>query len=369
MPDPPPALENLSLLSSHRSKRLWQPQGLETLVIFEYLDCPAYNQQLAVPGKGSRLALLDAFLFEKLQSARTWAALPHSPALSTLASSWLDRRWSHLTFSHLLSEHGLPTHYRHLIDGTGRHIACKQQFWQQKLFVEARRAACPVVRPYSIGSEQVYFYDSATSNGVMRLIPLEVIVYFGLCQRNSFSERLQADRSYAQLLGLRRRPEIGKCFEYPVLEFFASTEAERRLLSLQEALLISSLPPGQFEELIETAYMISLFLFAMYSQSLIDLWAARLEFAVDRKGLVLIGSINPDEQVISFAGTVLPTELAVAGLTRALAEGTLEQFGEHLSAEALELLYDSLSSAIFGNEANTPENLRSLCQLFSPTSA
>lgn len=297
---PPDMMQDLDLIYEGSVKRVWRPAEIEDRLWFEYTDDYSLFGWREMPdriaNRAKSLSILGAFLFEHLADPKSWEQLPVAAALKPFRSDWLDARWAHLIYSHVFREHGVPTHYQGLVGADGSPIS----------FAEAAKSKSPIylavlpalaARPesYQLLGQKIFYYPPADNKVKRRLISLDVIFHFGLTAADPLADRLATDDSYRSALGLTRQPQAGEIFERPVLEFFTKFEPAERRLSVQEALLISGLTPGQFEELVEMSYAVALCLYVFFASREIELWQGKLAFAVAPDGLILVDSLEPDE--------------------------------------------------------------------------
>jgi hypothetical protein len=75
---------------------------------------------------------------------------------------------------------------------------------------------------------------------------------------------------------------------------------------LQEALLITGLTAGQFEEMIESSYNTALALQVLCAQKDLILWAGKFQYAISKQGLTLINTLGPRELLLGYADVILP---------------------------------------------------------------
>ncbi|HEY9714371.1 MAG TPA: phosphoribosylaminoimidazolesuccinocarboxamide synthase, partial [Chroococcales cyanobacterium] len=177
------------------------------------------------------------------------------------------------------------------------------------ILMEVLKAAVNRPQPHRIGNNTLYFYPVNATPG-RRLIPLEIVFRFGMPSGSSLPQRLARDPAYARTLGLKNTPEIGTFFEHPVLEFYTKLEPKDRLLSLQEATLVSGLNAQQFENLVELSLDIAMALYFIFADRSIELWDGKIEMVVDEDGtLMLADSVGPDELRLLFDGCHLSKEM------------------------------------------------------------
>jgi len=351
--------------SGGREDRLW----LELNDRYSLFDWGAMPDRIA--NRASALSVIAAHIFERLENPEIWQQTAVSPALKPLRSDWLERRWNHLIFCHVLNEHGLATHYRGLAGEEGRPVTMRAAASAGgRVLLDIVRSRYLLPTATGLAGRPVYFYPLPDTNEKRRHLPLEFVFRFGIPKDDPPSQRLLTDHVYSRGLGLEMPAVIGRLFERPVLEFYSSGESIRRLLSIQEALSISGLTPGIFEEAIEISYNIALALHSMFSALGLELWEGKLEYIVGADGLRLADTIGPDRLRLFRGGTELGDGLlkhAYAGSDWAAAVGQAKrqawEAGSHdwrsicsselgSEPEPLDAAFKSKADQMYGTLAN-----------------
>lgn len=252
-------------------------------------------------------ALISAFIFEHLASADNWHAPAVAKSLQPFNVDWVNRRRQHLIYSHVISEHGLPTHFQQLVDTDGKKIAQEDAAQgTSPYYLEVTKVEFNCPQSCTFNNQSIYYYPYRELDSKFQMVPLDIFFHCGLPEGSLLAQRLKDDPTYSKRLGLEKPPIPLSWFERPVLEYSARFEDSKRILNLQEALLISGLTAGQFEEMIETSYNVALALQAMFSKVDLILWSGKLQYAISKEGLILINTIGPRELVIGFADLLLP---------------------------------------------------------------
>jgi phosphoribosylaminoimidazole-succinocarboxamide synthase len=283
----------------------WQPDSLlfqftDDYSIFDWGKMPD-----AIENKGRALALMGAWFFERLCRPDAWS----EPAAAGFDRDYLAGLASCPAMSSL-QEFGLSTHFQGLFDENGERLTLKKAAaCTSAVYMQVRRARVLQPRDFQVLNQSVFYYPPADSSIATRLVPLEVVFRFGMPDGSSLTGRLQRDPAYAKVLGLKSLPAEGEMFDRPVLEFFSKLEPKDRLLSLQEALLISGLNESQFKDLAERAQLIALACYRIFARCGIELWDGKLEFILHKGALELADSIGPDELRLLFRGSQLSKEM------------------------------------------------------------
>ncbi len=305
-------LQDKNLIYEGSVKRVFK--NVDGNLLFQYTDDYSVFDWGKMPdtiaNKGRSLAIMGAHFFNHLAEAKNWSSMPNSVHLKRFNQSWLKERFAHRVYSSLLSKHGVRSHYIGLVDEQNKQISFKAAA-NQLPYLTVVEASVIRPKPVVLANQNVYYYEplSESEPTKPRLVPLEVIFRFGMPAGSSLKGRLEKDPSYAKVLGLDNIPEENSWFDRPVIEFFTKLEDKDRLLSAQEALVISGLTPERFEDLVETARDLALGLFVLFAERGIELWDGKFEFAVDKNGLLLVDSIGPDELRLIYKGVHLSKEM------------------------------------------------------------
>ena len=294
-------------------KRVWKPETLDDIIWFEFTDDYSVFDWGKMPdtiaNKGRALAAIGAYCFQHLERPEVWKELKSSAQLARFDQKWLQQRWSHRIFAEILSKHGAPHHFKGLVSASGESVSWQDAGRQSSAYMQVLPAVPLRPEPYKLIAQTVYYYPRRPIKAPRRLIPLEVVFRFGMPAGSSLKPRLERDPGYARILGLDSIPEDGEWFPYPVVEFFTKLEPKDRLLTVQEALLISMLTPDEFEDMVELAYDAALALYDLCARRGIELWDGKFEFVTGVEGLLIADSIGPDELRLVYNGQNLSKEM------------------------------------------------------------
>lgn len=311
---PSPKAQNLELLYEGSVKRVFQSPYKADRLLFEFTDDYSVFDWGKMPetiaNKGLSLVALGAYFFEELSKKERWYALSNSSFLKKFDKAWLKARFDHPVWVSELSQSGVRSHFQDLLVASGQRIKYKQiGSMNQPVFMEVLKAE--VERPvlHHVLEQSLYFYSQRKNVAAPRLIPLEVVFRFGMPAGSSLKCRLQKDPDYLRVLGLKKMPAEGAFFEHPVLEFYTKLEPKDRLLSVQEAVLLSGLNADQFERLTEFALDLALALYVIFAEKNIELWDGKFEFVLAASGLMLADSIGPDELRLIYKDCHLSKEI------------------------------------------------------------
>ena len=294
-------------------KRVWQCPWQDDSLLFEFTDDYSIFDWGKMPdtieNKGRALAVFGAYFFERLSKPEFWQWLTQQEAPQHLCREFLSALSASKTMQTLQTE-GLSSHYQGLVDQSGEHLSLsKAARLAGSVYMQVQKAL--VQRPHAVVvlNQNVFHYPEVDHSAKTRLIPLEVVFRFGLPAGSSLTERLKKDPSYAATLGLKKQPQEREMFERPLLEFYTKLEPKDRLLSVQEAMLISGLSAEQFCELVERAQASCLALYYLFWQAGIELWDGKFEFVLCDGKILLADSIGPDELRLLYKGTHLSKEM------------------------------------------------------------
>jgi phosphoribosylaminoimidazole-succinocarboxamide synthase len=307
-------LQDIALIYEGSVKKVYRLPIETDRMWFEYTDDYSVFDWGKMPdtieNKGRALTIMGAHFFERLADPQLWKDLPKSPAFSRFNQDWLQKRWNSEFYRNTLAKSGSPSHYKGIVKASGSDLTLDEAATTSgAAFLQVLPAEVERPEPFVLIAQTVYYYPRRPSTAPRRLVPLEVVFRFGMPSGSSLKTRLEKNPQYATVLGLDTIPKPGEWFDRPVIEFFTKLEPKDRLLTTQEALLISNLTPEQFEQLIEFAYDLSLGLFNIFAEKGIELWDGKFEFAMSNEGPLLVDSIGPDELRLIYNGVHLSKEM------------------------------------------------------------
>lgn len=320
------------LLYEGSVKRVWQAKEHDDRLWFEFTDDYSVFDWGKMPdtiaNKGRALAILGAHLFHRLQDARFWQQLPQSAHLKSFDGAFLQQRFDHKVykgkggvgsaseFQPALVTDAAATHFTGLVNSAAARLSDLRLAAQSSEPVYMEVMAAKVHRPtlHKFQQHSLYLYrdgiaQSKSKYSERRLIPLEVVFRFGMPGGSSLKERLEKDPDYILELGLSKIPQEGTMFDRTVIEFFTKLEPKDRLLSWQEAAVISGLTGEEFEAMTELALDTALALYTIFAERGIELWDGKVEMLVEGGKVMLADSIGPDELRLIHSGCQLSKEM------------------------------------------------------------
>jgi len=271
--------------------------------VFDYGKMPD-----AIRGKGCAIAMMSAYLFERLEQPQAWKRLfRRSEGWEHLGGSELRDRLRRSTAGKNVVARGLRTHYLGLLDSRGRCRSLDRlEAPSSRLLVKAVPVISP--SPVSVDGQTVWDYTPFTPGLPQYLIPLENVFRFGVPRGSSLLERLKKNPAYGRQIGLDGLPREGEWLSRPVLEFFSKLEPMDRHLSLEAAMNFSGLGGDSFPVLRDLSLLVAVFLYDLFRSRGLDLWDGKFEFIKVGDEMLLADSITPDELRITCEGTQLSKE-------------------------------------------------------------
>lgn len=274
-----------------------------------------------IGNKGRALVVMGALMFEKLGNSQLWNDLRTSKHLKQFNQAWLNKLFEHDVFTdeHGLLKRGMPSHMVSICSPEEEFEDLQSAArYPGRVFLEVLEAQVSRPKLRRVDGQSLWFYPYSRLTGVesadkMFLIPLEVVFRFGMPAGSSLKSRLEKDPDYVHALGLSQVPKENEWFDRPVIEYFTKLEPKDRLLSMQEATMVSGLSGEQFERLHVLAQAIALGLFQIFQDRGIELWDGKVELLLDassERATILLGdSVGPDELRLLYKGCHLSKEM------------------------------------------------------------
>jgi len=269
-------------------------QGSAGVYLFEFTDDYSIFDYGKMPdtlnNKGSSLAMMSAFIFERMERPKTWKELEDSGIWKGLQDNALRTSLGSSPLLKELKKHGMKTHYIGLRDKHGKRVRC-DDLKEPTNIIEVK--AFNIVRPSKgvIGGNAVWNYTALHPGLRNYLIPLENVFRFGVPRGSSFLKR---NPDYYPWLGLTRMPQEGQWLPFPIIEYFSKLEPGDRLLPLESAVNFSGLPTEKFQEMRDLTFLSALYLYNFFARAGIELWDGKLEFS-RTNGIILSDAVTPDE--------------------------------------------------------------------------
>ena len=265
--------------------------------LFEFTDNYSVFDYGKMPdrlkGKGQAMALTTAWFFERLSDPAEWKALARSSVWERIAvPEFRDRLKRSPAFRHFKLR-GVPTHYRGILDPGGKRVRT-EKLTRPSRQIEVTSVQILMPEKGTVGETPVWNYNWFHPGADNFLIPLEVVFRFGTPRGSSLLERVRKNPDYLTSLGIDRIEE-GSWLDRPVVECFSKLEPSDRILSPETAVNFSGLALSQFQEVIDSTFLLSLFVQDRFARAGIELWDGKFEFLRARKRVILGDAITPDE--------------------------------------------------------------------------
>lgn len=250
-----------------------------------------------IAGHDVNRALFRHVLYSRLGDPAVWrrvkAAIEAAPELDPVYRAEL--------LGSLLEsccERGARTHHEGMLDALTGEVV--------RAGVPANPSACNVVRKFQIlKPERTRFlgaplFDYAKFPHSDRfVVPLEYIVRFGITSASSVYKKYQAMEAKAKTafereLGVSRPLEAWQYLARPISDFTSKFEPEDRMVSKQEALVMSGLSGAQFAESGTLAVLGAWAVRDLVEELGLRMWDLKWEFAKDGDELVFVDTIDTD---------------------------------------------------------------------------
>jgi len=193
---------------------------------------------------------------------------------------------------------GMKTHHEGMLDAVSGEVVRGE--------VPANPSAYNVVRKYQIlkptrsellGAHLFDYSRFPHEDGFV--VPLEYIVRFGITSASSVYRKYQAideksRRAFERELGATRPLEAWQYLEKPIGNFTSKFEPEDRMVSKQEALVMSGLSGQQFVDSGKLAILGAWAVRQLVEEIGLLMWDIKWEFAKDGDDLVFVDTIDTD---------------------------------------------------------------------------
>lgn len=300
-------------------KNVLGPIKLDTkAVLFQYTDAYSVFDWGKMPDslncKGASLAIMAAYMFERLQKPDVWKAFSQTsiardlrkgiasiPAVNINQSEQLDSLAANFNeIGEMLQKNGLSTHYLGCVPenidvSRDRHVSKLNSMDEPftRMAVKHVTVSRPDIR--KVLGHSVLDYQPTRDSSPPKLIPIEVVFRFECPAGSSLLSRLEKDPEYLMSLPLPRQYS-STTWALPVIELFTKLEPSDRPLSITEALAIAGLTPMQLQEMVIRTVWVAGILKHIFSEADIEIADGKLEWALSENGsCILVDAIGPDE--------------------------------------------------------------------------
>lgn len=195
-------------------------------------------------------------------------------------------------------ERGARTHHEGMIDGRSGQV-CREGLPETPSAYNVVRKY-QILKPDAIGFLGAHLFDySKFPHEDGFVVPLEYIVRFGITSGSSVYRKYQrmdegARKAFEQELGVSRALEVWKMLERPVSDCTSKFEPEDRMVSKQEALVMSGLSGAMWVKSGKMAVLGAWFVRHLLEKAGLCLWDIKWEFAKDGDDVVFVDTIDTD---------------------------------------------------------------------------
>lgn len=250
-----------------------------------------------IPGNDLARAIFRHVLYSKLGQPSVWRQV----ADAIRGDAEMDATYREALLKGVIDDlttRGGRTHHVGMLDGETGEL-CREG-------LPASPSTCNVVRRYRIekpsriGFLGAHLFDySAYPHLDGNVVPLEVIVRFGITSGSSvyrkyLSMNEGARKAFERELGVSKPLEAWSLLEKPIIDFTSKYEPEDRMVSKQEASVMSGLPGAQFQRVGQLAVLGGWVVRHLLEEIGLLLWDLKWEFARDGEDLVYVDTIDTD---------------------------------------------------------------------------
>jgi phosphoribosylaminoimidazole-succinocarboxamide synthase len=210
-----------------------------------------------------------------------------------------------------LHERGIKTHYRGLIDKTGKTVTVKE-LKQPTSIMEIDLVN--VFRPKATMKDGKLHYDYRLYTPNLRnfLIPLEIIYRNGLPEGSSVFKRLEEGVITIEMLGLDHYPRPGMRLSKPIFDVSTKLEQGDRYLTWDEAKEIAGLSDEEFENIKTLLLKVNKMITQMALKADLENEDGKIELAFDPERKLMIVDVvgTLDECRFTYHGLHVSKEIA-----------------------------------------------------------
>jgi phosphoribosylaminoimidazole-succinocarboxamide synthase len=226
-------------------------------------------------GKGAALCLMGAYCFEKLE------------------------------------ETGVKTHYRGLVDKTGRLVTFKEVH-QPTSTMEVSLVNVYEPEAHVVQGKVEYDYSMYTLTLKNCLIPLEIIYRNGLPEGSSVFKRLEQGKITLQDLGFDHTPKPGERFKKPIFDVSTKLEETDRYVTWEEAKKIAGLTNIELIAVKAVLAKVNDVITEMACHAKLENEDGKIEIALDSQRILMVVDVigTLDECRFTYDGVHVSKEIA-----------------------------------------------------------
>jgi phosphoribosylaminoimidazole-succinocarboxamide synthase len=238
--------------------------------VFDWGEMPDH-----IEGKGAALCLMGAYCFERLE------------------------------------EKGLKTHYRGLVDKSGR-VLRFDELTEPTNVMEFNLVNVYKPKAYVESGKLKYDYSVFTPALRNYLIPLEIIYRNGLPEGSSVFKRIEQGLITLEELGLDHYPRAGERLTKPIFDVSTKLEQSDRYVSWKEAQQIAGLTDSELEEVKRVLLLVNETITEIVSKAGLVNEDGKIELAFDpQRRLMVVDVVGTlDECRFTYEGLHVSKEIA-----------------------------------------------------------
>ena len=238
--------------------------------VFDWGEMPDH-----IEGKGAALCLMGAYCFERLE------------------------------------EKGLKTHYRGLVDKSGR-VLRFDELTEPTNVMEFNLVNVYKPKAYVESGKLKYDYSVFTPALRNYLIPLEIIYRNGLPEGSSVFKRIEQGLITLEELGLDHYPRAGERLTKPIFDVSTKLEQSDRYVSWKEAQQIAGLTDSELEEIKRVLLLVNETITEIASKAGLVNEDGKIELAFDpQRRLMVVDVVGTlDECRFTYEGLHVSKEIA-----------------------------------------------------------
>jgi phosphoribosylaminoimidazole-succinocarboxamide synthase len=228
-----------------------------------------------IEGKGKALCMMGAYCFERLE------------------------------------ERDIRTHYRGLIEETGKTVSF-DELEQPSNLMEVSLVNVYRPKATSVEGKLRYGYEAYTPKSANCLIPLEIIYRNGLPEGSSVFKRIEQGSISLEQLGLDHSPKAGDRLKKPIFDVSTKLEEKDRYVTWEEAKEIAGLTQDELEKIKNLLLKVDEEITQIASKAGLENEDGKIELAFDdERKLIVVDVVGTlDECRFTYEGLHVSKEIA-----------------------------------------------------------
>jgi len=250
-----------------------------------------------IPGHDVNRAVFRHVLYSRLGRAEIWKKVAESIRQATeLDSAYRDELLSGSLEEY--REKGASTHHEGMLDALSGEVVREGLPENPSTFNVVRKYQ--ILKPARCEFLGAHLFDySGFTHEDGFVVPLEYIVRFGITSASSVFRKYQtlderARKAFEKELGVSKALQAWQYLEKPISDFTSKFEPEDRMVSKQEALVMSCLDGDEFVKSGKLAVLGAWAVRQLLEEIGLLLWDIKWEFAKDDRDIVFVDTIDTD---------------------------------------------------------------------------